>query len=205
MVLKLSVTRYLKTIGLSAVLATFSLFSHADTAASAWTLVGEQSKVAFVSIKKDTVGESNHFTSLSGDISTEGNASIAVDLTSVETHIGIRNDRLIQYIFGGDAATATLKATLDIKTLNRLVVGETKTLAINGSLHFLDKVIDITTTVVAARLNEKRLFVVTDEMIILKTEALGVNDGVDKLVELAGLPSITRVVPVTLRMVFDKK
>ena len=39
---------------------------------------------------------------------------------------------------------------------------------------------------------------------MVSTDELGIDAGIDKLMELAGLPGITRVAPVTIRMVFEK-
>ena len=54
------------------------------------------------------------------------------------------------------------------------------------------------------RLSEKQVIVTTNNMLFLSVEDLGVNDGVDMLMKLAKLPGITRTVPVTVRMVFDR-
>ena len=47
--------------------------------------------------------------------------------------------------------------------------------------------------------------VTSDEMLMLSTADLGITAGVDKLMELAKLPSITRVTPVTMRLIFERK
>ena len=62
-------------------------------AAGDWTLDGEASKLAFGSVKKDAVGESHHFSGLSGGVA-DGIATISVDLASLETWIDIRNERM---------------------------------------------------------------------------------------------------------------
>jgi polyisoprenoid-binding protein YceI len=205
MKLKLFFYRYLALLSACITLGVSSVAAYADAVQPAWGLVADQSKVSYVSIKKGVVGESNHFTSITGGISEAGEVSISIDLSSVETHIDIRNDRLVEHVFGGKTAKATLTAAIDLKAFDRLVVGEMTTIEVNGGLHFLGKTTDITAQFFIARLNENRVLVVTDEMIIVKTGALGVNKGIDTLMELASLPSIARVVPVSLRMVFDKK
>ena len=205
MKLALFANRHLQSMSLFVVLGVSTLFAHAGSEPLLWSLSADNSKVAYVSIKKETVGELNHFTSISGGISNAGEVEITIDLSSVETNIGIRNERLIKHVFGGDTATATLKANIDLKTLDHLAIGEMKTLDVKGDLSFLAATTNIATTIVVARLSDSRLLVVTDEMIVVKTETLGVNAGIDKLMALASLPSITRVVPVSLRMVFDKK
>jgi len=41
-------------------------------------------------------------------------------------------------------------------------------------------------------------------MIMLGTEGLGINAGIDMLMQLAKLPGIIRVTPVTMRLVLQK-
>jgi len=43
----------------------------------------------------------------------------------------------------------------------------------------------------------------TDEMIMLSTKEAGIDDGISALMKVAKLPGITRVSPVTLRLVFE--
>ena len=50
-----------------------------------WTSVAEASRVAFGSVKKDTVGEVHHFETVAGTVSEAGAVEITVDLGSVET------------------------------------------------------------------------------------------------------------------------
>jgi len=59
-----------------------------------WQLVNDKSQLSFVSIKKNSIAEANHFTNIEGKLSDKGEFSVNVDLTSAETLIPIRNERL---------------------------------------------------------------------------------------------------------------
>ena len=48
-----------------------------------------------------------------------------------------------------------------------------------------------------------RVLVATDGMLFLSAEDAGIEAGIAALQEIAGLDSISRVSPVTLRLVFD--
>jgi len=85
-------------------------------------LDGETSAVSFGSVKKGTVGETNHFTRISGTVSPEGDVTVDVDLASVETWIDIRNERVIEHVFL-NAPTATFSAKVDMASLKNLAVG----------------------------------------------------------------------------------
>jgi hypothetical protein len=64
---------------------------------------------------------------------------------------------------------------------------------------------DVEADLFVARLSEDRVLVTTSNMIMLSTADLGVDEGIDELKELASLSGITRVTPVTVRMVFEKQ
>ena len=67
--------------------------------ADSWTLAPDGSHLAYGTIKKDAVGEVNSFTNLIGHVSPDGRAEIEIDLSSVETNIDIRNERMIEHVF----------------------------------------------------------------------------------------------------------
>lgn len=169
--------------------------------AHSWQLNAEASKIAYGSIKQEKIGEVNHFKSIDGQISSSGDVRININLASVETNIGIRNERLLKHVFK-DQLTATLTATINMRAVEALPVGGSTTLAVSGVLTFSEKQVPITTDFFIARLGKEKLLATTNSMIMLSTEALGVNKGIDTLMGLAKLQSITRVVPVSVRLVF---
>jgi hypothetical protein len=78
-------------------------------------------------------------------------------------------------------------------------------LDVEGALAFLGATVEIETEMFVARMSETKVLVTTNDMIFVSTEDLGVSAGIDKLMELAKLPGITRTIPVTIRFVFDQK
>ena len=61
--------------------------------------VGPGSQVQFVSIKNNTIGEVSHFETLAGTVTDAGEVEVRVALDSVETNIGIRNERMKKMLF----------------------------------------------------------------------------------------------------------
>lgn len=169
--------------------------------AESWTLDGSASRLAFGSVKKDVIGEVHSFTGLSGTVA-DGTANIDIDLGSVETNIDIRNERMVEHVFA-NAATATLVAELDMDALNALPVGDTTVMEVDATLGFLGQELELYTEMLIARLGDDKVMVTTNDMLYVEVEDLGVTPGIDKLMELADLPGITRTVPVTLRFVFS--
>ncbi|WP_120635001.1 c-type cytochrome [Ruegeria sp. EL01] len=175
--------------------------------ATSWTLDPEGSHLAYGSIKKDTVGEVNSFSSLSGHVSPDGKVEIEIDLSSVETNIDIRNERMIEYVFR-KTGTATLSAEFDMQDVADLNVGGATTVDADAVLSLAGTDVEFDAEMFVARLSETSVMVSTNDMVFLSTEDAGLNAGVDKLMELANLPGITRTVPITARLIFtmdDKK
>ena len=170
--------------------------------AQSWTLDGDSSRLAFGSVKKDTAGEVHSFETLTGTVGADGAVALTIDLASVETNIEIRNERMIEYVFQ-NAPAATLAAQIDMAALNAIAVGASDVVDVEGTLSLIGTQVDIEAEMYVTRLSETRVMVMTNDMIFLGTEQAGITAGIDKLMELAKLPGITRTVPVTLRLVFQ--
>ena len=170
--------------------------------AGGWVLDGTSSKLAYGSIKKDSVGEVNSFEELSGTVSKDGAVSVSISLPSVETFIDIRNERMIEHVFKG-AADATLSAQVDMAALEALPAGGTMVADVEGKLSLLGREIAVETEMFVARLSDRKVMVSTNDLLFLGVEDAGLTEGVDILQELAKLSGITRTVPVTARFVFE--
>ncbi len=170
--------------------------------AADWTLNPDASHLAYGTVKIDDVGEVNSFTNLSGHVSEDGKVSIDIDLSSVETNIDIRNERTIEYVFR-KAATATLSANIDMDQVSKLDVGASNTIEVDAKLALAGTEVEFYTDMFVLRVAEDTVMVSTNDMVFISTEDAGVSAGVDKLMELAQLPSITRTVPVTARLMFS--
>lgn len=171
--------------------------------AESWTLNGEMSNVAFGSIKNEYVGEVHRFGAVSGGVDTNGLVALKLDLGSIQTGIDIRDERMIEHVFE-NAPDATIAATIDMTVLEGLDIGEWMETTTTGTLSLLGNDVDLDASFFVIRLGEDQVMVTTDGMIMLATDEAGFDPGIDVLQELAGLDSITRVSPVTLRLVFDK-
>lgn len=169
---------------------------------ASWSLDAEMSAVSFGSIKNDYIGESHGFESISGSVAEDGSVSVVLDLASVQTNIDIRNERMIEHIFG-DIATAELTAMMDMDAMNALPVGDAMTTEVDGTLMFLGEEVPLYVNMFILRIAEDRVLAMTDGMVFVSTEDAGVDAGVSVLQELAGLDSITRVFPVSMRLMFE--
>ncbi|MEM9972480.1 MAG: YceI family protein [Pseudomonadota bacterium] len=173
------------------------------TTASAemWTLDGANSKVGFGSVKSDVIGEGHSFSGLSGTVSEGGTVDLTLDLATVATSIDIRNERIQEHVFKM-APTAQLTAEVDMDAMSGMAVGGTMESLVEGTLMFLGEEVYVDLPVIAARLAEDKVLIVSDGVTYLSTEELGIDEGVNTLMNLAGLESIDRAVPVTVRFMF---
>ena len=170
--------------------------------AETWTLNGDMSNIAFGSVKNEYNGEVHHFSTLSGSVDAQGQVVVSVPLASIETMIDIRNERMRELVFK-NSPTATVSATVDMVALDKLDVGESMVAEIEGTLSLLGQEVALYSDLFVIRVGEDKVMVTTDGMLMLATDELSVDTAIDQLQEIAGLDSITRVSPVTVRLVFD--
>lgn len=167
-----------------------------------WVLDASVSTVSFGSVKKDTVGESHHFADVSGGVSSDGSATVSVNLASVQTNIEIRDERIVEHVFH-NMAGASVTGMIDMDAIAALEVGGIMSIYVDATLNLMGNEVGFDAPMVAARLSETRVMIVSDGMSYISTADMGIDGGVDMLMELASLPGITRTVPVTVRLVFD--
>jgi len=169
-----------------------------------WT-VSDSSRIGFVSIKNNRIGENNAFERVSGSISESGQVAVSVDLSSVETGIGIRNERLQKMLFEvASFPTASVDAALSDSQIAALRAGgaRAESVSVNISLH--GKTVSKTANVsVSSSGGDVR--VTTTQPIVITAQEFGLESGVAALQQIAGLNAISRSIPVTvdLRLTAD--
>jgi polyisoprenoid-binding protein YceI len=171
---------------------------------AAWELNNSQSSVNFVSVKKSAVGEIHHFNSLSGSLEN-GNAKVIINLSSVETNIPIRNDRMQSMLFEvSKYSSATITTKVDSSKLANLKNGERyqDNIDLTIDLHGISK--KITSTVQVVKLTNSSVLVYSERPVVIKASDFGLAKGVEALRTVAKLPVISTAVPVTFSLVFNK-
>ena len=172
---------------------------------SAWTVDGEASELAYVTIKADEIAETNSFETISGGITAQGAATIEIDLASVSTGIDIRDERMREVFFVvADNPTATVTAQIDPAEFEALAVGDSAETTLDGTLSIKGIEAPFQTTVTVTRAGADRVIAVSDKPVIVEASRFELTDGLAQLQELAGLPSITPVVPVTFSLAFER-
>lgn len=168
-----------------------------------WSLSGDASTLSFVTVKADHVAEVHTFDHLEGMISEDGEVTIEIALASVNTLIPIRNERMQEMLFDvGMFPTATISGAIELAELRGLRAGETRELSLDFSLDIRGVSNDYSAEVMATR-TRNGLIVNSLKPVVVNADAHDLSDGVESLREVAGLPSISRAVPVTFTVVFE--
>jgi len=168
-----------------------------------WQLDNAASKLNFVSTKKGTVAEVHTFKQLAGSIDASGHVYLSINLASVDTAIPIRDERMQAHLFESTQfPSLNLSAMIDAEVLAEMPIGTPiqHTLETKVSLHGIQKT--LTAEVLITKLNAKDLLVTSYTPLIINAASFKLTAGVDKLRELAKLPSISYAVPVTFTLRF---
>ena len=95
------------------------------TSRAGWVLDESRSEISFISIKNLSIAETHEFPNLSGTIDDEGNLEIKIPLSSVETKIPIRNERMKKMLFETSKfANALVTSKIDLSFSKGASVGE---------------------------------------------------------------------------------
>ena len=182
-------------------LALVSFSSFAD-----YQLLAKDSQLNFVSVKKDSIGELHSFKSIDGDIDANGLATVNIDLSSVETGIEIRNERMKSMLFDvKQFSTATIETQVSLEALEKLKVGESfhRHVPVSVSLH--GKTQSLTAHSDVVKIADNKIAVYSTKPVLVDAAQFDLVNGIMALQKIAGLPSIATSVPVTFKLVFEQQ
>lgn len=177
----------------------------APVAQADWQLDNDYSALSFVSVKKAQIAEVHYFKQLSGSVSDDGQVSFEVALNSVDTSIEIRDQRMNELLFEtGLFPTAKFTAKVPKSLLSKLAVSDSLLYDISGQIDLHGVTQPIVANVLVTKAGANKMTVSTLKPVIIKAEDFKPAAGVDKLKEVAGLPSITYSVPVSFSLTFTQ-
>ncbi|MBT6039712.1 MAG: YceI family protein [Halieaceae bacterium] len=169
-----------------------------------WRLTSA-SKVGYVSIKNNAIAEHNVFSGVTGSLSKKGQLKINIDLSTVETQVDIRNQRMRELFFEvTQYPQAVVTAELDVQELAQVDSGAPLEIVkpFTLSLHGVEATAEAHLRVVAVG---GRAWVSTVRPILISAADFGLEGGVSALQKIAGLEAIAAVVPVSVDLKFVKK
>jgi len=181
----------------------FSLVVCVPVSYGDWLLDPGASRLEFVTIKKETISETNQFKELSGLVSAAGHAELYISLTSVDTRNPVRDLRIGIHLFNTEKfSTATFTADLDLDAITALQQGDSVKSKISGelSLHGFSR--SLTAHITVTRTSDDSFRVVNNKPVSVHAADFGMSAGIEKLRELADLSIITPSVEVSFDLTF---
>ena len=189
---------------LKSIFCSVTVFFLASSASAHWELDNNSSTLSFVTVKADHVGEVHTFDQLSGDINDDGSVQITIELASVNTLIDIRNERMQNMLFETNLfPQATISGEIDLDAVAAMDAGVSQAISVDFDLAIHGESSSYTADVLVTR-TESGVLASTVKPIIVMAATHGLVSGVEALREVAGLPSISRAVPVSFNVVFEQ-
>jgi hypothetical protein len=175
-----------------------------EIANKSWTLLPDQSSLSLDIVKAETVHETFSLRFQTGKVGPDGKMDLQIDLNSIETNIDIRNERMRVHLF--DLAkwpTAQVQSQIDLTQFQDLKIGKNKVSTDDIQLLFngISMVYDVETSV--SRISETQISIQNTKPVIITASELEFTSGLEKLRQLAKLPSISPKVEVNFTLVLD--
>jgi polyisoprenoid-binding protein YceI len=166
-------------------------------------LEADKSHLSFTSTKNGAITEVHGIPGLSGAVDDAGKAEVEVDLVTVATGIDIRNERMNTLLFD-TASFPKAKVSADVSDLLAAMEDKkshTTSIQTSLTLHGVTKPVSFD---ILALKSEQGLVVATVSPTLINAADFGLGEGVEKLREIAGLTSISKMVPVTFTLAFSQ-
>jgi len=162
-----------------------------------------QSKISFISVKKEIIAEINYFNKFNVSLSDNGQFILTIDLTSVDTHIPVRDNRIKNFLFETIRfPQARFQGSVSPAIYTNLKSGQFVNTIIKGSLYLHGIQKEITVPVKIIKLANGQLNVFNTERYLLNANSFGLKNGIDKLKSLAKLNAINAVIPISFDFYF---
>jgi polyisoprenoid-binding protein YceI len=161
--------------------------------------------VGYVSIKNNVIAEHNYFSGVTGSLNKKGQLKVSIDLSTVETQVDIRNQRMRDLFFEVmQYPEAVVTAQLDMQELAQVESGAPLELVkpFTLSLHGIESTAEAHLRIVSVG---GRAWVSTVRPILISAADFGLEGGVAALRKIAGLEAIAAVVPVSVNLKLVKK
>ncbi len=165
---------------------------------SLWNLVTDQSTLSFVSTKNKTHTEEHSLQFLQGNIQSNHQLILEIDLNTVDTLIPVRDQRLKDILFETDQFPIA-RITADLPS--ELVMDNPTQMAFNLDLHGVKK--NLNSTVIIQEV-DNQLVVVNFEPNLINGKDFLLDDAINQLTKIAGLQSINYEVLVDFKLTFEK-
>ncbi|MGQ4275716.1 YceI family protein [Pseudidiomarina sp. E22-M8] len=176
----------------------------APVLADDWQLATDHSSLHFVSVKNDHIAETHRFTELKGEL-IDGELKITIPLSSLDTTIAIRNERMREHLFAAsEYPVVTATAQVPTELYESDTASGTLPAVVPLTVFIAGEAVELEAMVQVSKLSSDRMVATTSQPVLINTKQFGLVDGINQLREIAGLQRIDYVVPVTFSVQFDR-
>jgi len=200
-----------RSLGLSLVLAVSVLASVPAIASDVplvWQVNPAASSLTFNTTKAGAAGvggitETMRFSRYEGGLDGQGRIQLKIDLSSIDSGIGIRDERMQSLLFKvGTYPSVTYSAQIKPEEQKK-ISQEAVVLDVEGQLTMAGQSKPVKAQLMAYTLNGK-VMVSTRKPILIKADDFGMTEGVEALREIVGLNFLGSTVPVTFQLELKK-
>lgn len=176
----------------------------APSAQEKWHLHPD-STLSFLTTKDTHITEVSQFTRLSGSITSDGLATLNIELASVQTGVGPRDIRLKSILFNlADFPQANVSLQLPDGLIDEVVSGNAVTSQVEVSLTLEGQSRMLRAKVIASPTPDGRVIVTPVAPIMLDAGSFGLLEEIEILRQIATLSSISETVPVLFTLIYQK-
>lgn len=176
---------------------TFSSLSMAD-----WSLQ-QPSSIHFLTSKNTHTTEIHHFKKFNASVNASGIAKLTIDLASVDTRIGIRDERMQEHLFETSRfSQASFEAEIPADVLAKVNAGQQTQFELKGKISLHGEQAQAGCQVIISPNKDKTITVTSITPMLIAAEDFKLVAGINKLKEIAGLKSITYTVPLNFSLSF---
>jgi polyisoprenoid-binding protein YceI len=198
-------TRTMKKLTSQATAGTLALAALliCTTSQAAWRVDSGQSTFSFTTTKAARPGaaalaEVQTFRQIGGSVGDDGKLVFDVDLASVETNIGLRNERLKDMLFKvADHPKAVFTSAVDMQRVRALHRGASVDIDVSGELAVSGIARPLTASLRVVKLANGALYVGTRLPIVVNLNDYGLQDQVEALRTLMNLDVLASSAPVS--------
>lgn len=184
-----------KTLSLSSLLFSSTLLAD-------WH-IESPSSIHFLTNKNTHITEVHSFKKFSSTVSDSGYVVLNIDLTSVDTRIAIRDERMQKHLFESNRfSSAKFEAEIPVTVLAQVNAGTATHFDLTGTISLHGEQAKASSKVLISPNKDNSISVTSVTPMLIDAESFNLVAGINKLKEIAGLSSITRTVPVMFSLTY---
>ncbi|ASP39379.1 hypothetical protein CHH28_12165 [Bacterioplanes sanyensis] len=170
------------------------------SALAQWQLT-EPTEVSFVSYKNVHLAEHHRFDRILGSVSSEGNAEVRIDLSSIDSRIPIRDERMRDLLFNvKEFGQAVIRAQLPESVLT---AKQPQRFELEGHLALHGSQENFRVAVLVTPASNGQVVVSSLYPVMVHADSFALSKGLRELTDIAKLDVIAEVVPVHFTLTFE--